>query len=168
MSSVIGGFRSVYCYSNWSVFGDANNHIAVHRQQTNHNIDWDPGQCLTYSINYFQRLTLESWYTDWEQTPLNRCQPLLAPHPDNHNIQTTDTPGFKPFTMLIIIYALINYSSLFLHTKLFNLFNCLIILMKQNNFGPAPQRFGLIRWNYSLPEGQVGFLNFISPYFLYT
>ena len=23
------------------------------------------------------------------------------PHPDDHTIRTTDTPGFKPFTMLI-------------------------------------------------------------------
>ena len=43
---------------------DANNHIAVHHQLTNHNIDWDSAQCLTYSTNYFQRLTLESWYTN--------------------------------------------------------------------------------------------------------
>ena len=60
--------------------GDANNHIAVHHQLTNHNIDWDSAQCLTYSTNYFQRLTLESWYTNLEQTPLNRCQQLRAPY----------------------------------------------------------------------------------------
>ena len=60
--------------------GDANNHIAVHYQLTNHNIDWDSAQCLTYSTNYFQRLTLESWYTNLEQTPLNRCQQLPAPY----------------------------------------------------------------------------------------
>ena len=34
--------------------GDANNHIAVHHQLTNHNIDWDSAQCLTYSTNYFR------------------------------------------------------------------------------------------------------------------
>ena len=28
-----------------------------------------------YSTNYFQRLTLESWYTNLQQTPLTRCQP---------------------------------------------------------------------------------------------
>ena len=28
--------------------GDANNHIAVHHQLTNHNIDWHSAQCLTY------------------------------------------------------------------------------------------------------------------------
>ena len=49
--------------------GDANNHIAVHHQLTNHNIDWDSAQCLTYSTNYFQRLTLES-----------RCQQLPPPY----------------------------------------------------------------------------------------
>ena len=49
--------------------GDANNPIAVHHQLTNHNIDWDSAQCLTYSTYYFQRLTLESWYTNLEQTP---------------------------------------------------------------------------------------------------
>jgi len=59
--------------------GDASNHIAVHHQLTNHNIFWDSAQCLTYSTNYFQRLTLESWYTNLEQTPLNRCQQLPAP-----------------------------------------------------------------------------------------
>ena len=60
--------------------GDANNHIVVHHQLTNHNNDWDSAQCLTYSTNYFQPLTLESWYTNLEQTPLNRCQQLPAPY----------------------------------------------------------------------------------------
>ena len=60
--------------------GDANNHIAVHHQLTNHNIDWDSVQCLTYSTNYFQQLTLESWYTNLEQMPLNRCQWLPVPY----------------------------------------------------------------------------------------
>ena len=55
------------------------NHIAVHHQLTNHNTDWDSAQCLTYRTNYFQRRTLESWYTNLEQTPLNRCQQLPAP-----------------------------------------------------------------------------------------
>ena len=59
--------------------GDVNNHIAEHHRLTNHTIDWDSAQCLTYSTNYFQRLTLESWFTNLEQTPLNRCQPLPAP-----------------------------------------------------------------------------------------
>ena len=33
-----------------------------------------------YSTNCFQRLTLESWFTNLEQTPLNRCQQLPAPY----------------------------------------------------------------------------------------
>ena len=47
---------------------DVNNHIAEHHRLTNHTIDWDSAQCLTYSTNYFQRLTLESWFTNLEQT----------------------------------------------------------------------------------------------------
>ena len=36
---------------------------------------------LQYKLtNYFKRLTLESWYTNLEQTPLNRCQQLPAPY----------------------------------------------------------------------------------------
>ena len=41
-------------------------------------IDWDSAQCLTYSANCFQRLTLESWCTNLEQTPLDRSQQLPA------------------------------------------------------------------------------------------
>ena len=37
-------------------------------------------ECVTYSTNYQQRLTLEIWYTNWEQEPLNRCQQLPAPY----------------------------------------------------------------------------------------
>ena len=59
--------------------GDVNNHISEHHRLTNHKIDWDSSECLTYSTNYFQRLTLESWYTNLEQTSINRCQQLLAP-----------------------------------------------------------------------------------------
>ena len=52
--------------------GDANNHIAIHHQLTNDNNDWDSAHiCLTRSTNYYQRLTLESWYTDLDQKPLN-------------------------------------------------------------------------------------------------
>ena len=52
--------------------GDVNNHIAEHHLQTKHQIDW-------YSDSY-QRLTLESWFTNLEQTPLNRSQQLPAPY----------------------------------------------------------------------------------------
>jgi len=58
--------------------GDANKHIALYHQRTNYNIDWDTAECLTYSTNYFQQLTLESWYTNLEQMPRYRCQALPA------------------------------------------------------------------------------------------
>ena len=48
--------------------------------QTNHQIDWDSATCITYSTDYYQRLTLESWFTNLEQTPLNRSQQLPAPY----------------------------------------------------------------------------------------
>ena len=33
-----------------------------------------------YSTDYYERLTLESWFTNLEQTPLNRSQQLPAPY----------------------------------------------------------------------------------------
>ena len=60
--------------------GDINNHIAEHHLKTNHKIDWDSAECVTYSTDYYQRITLESWFTNLEHTPLNRCQQLLAPY----------------------------------------------------------------------------------------
>ena len=68
---------------------DANNHSAVHHQLTNHNIDWDSAQCLTYSTNYFQLLTLESWYTNLAQMPLNRFQQPIG------TLQVNDLSGTK-------------------------------------------------------------------------
>ena len=74
--------------------GDVNNHIAEHHRPTNHTIDWDSVQCLTYSTNYFQRLTLESRCTNLEQTHLNRCQPLPAPCKRLiHDINITNEPN---------------------------------------------------------------------------
>ena len=58
--------------------GDVNNHIAEHHLHTNHKIDWDSAECVTYSTDYYKRLALESWFTNLEQTPLNRCQQLPA------------------------------------------------------------------------------------------
>ena len=54
--------------------GDVNNHIAEHHLQTKHQIDWDLATCIAYSTDYYQPLTLESWFTNLEQTPLNRSQ----------------------------------------------------------------------------------------------
>ena len=60
--------------------GDLNiNDIAEHHLKTSHTIDWDSASCLTYSTDYYQRITLESWFTKLEQTAPNRCQPLPAP-----------------------------------------------------------------------------------------
>ena len=56
--------------------GDVNNHIAEHHLQMKHQIDWDSATCITYSTDYYQRLTLESWFTNLEQTPLNHSQQL--------------------------------------------------------------------------------------------
>ena len=60
--------------------GDINNHIAEHHLKTNHRIDWDSAECVTYSTDNYQRITLKSWFTNLEQTPLNRCQQLPAPY----------------------------------------------------------------------------------------
>ena len=60
--------------------GDINNHIAEHHLKTNHRIDWDSAECVTYSTDYYQRITLESCFTNLERTPLNRCQQLPAPY----------------------------------------------------------------------------------------
>ena len=70
--------------------GDLNNNIAEHHLQTNHRIDWDSAECVTYSTDYHQRLTLESWFTNLEQTPLNRCQQLPAPYKRLINNTKTD------------------------------------------------------------------------------
>ena len=60
--------------------GDVNNHIAEHHLRTKLQIDWDSATCITYSTDYYQRHTLESWLTNLKQTPLNRSQYLLAPY----------------------------------------------------------------------------------------
>ena len=52
--------------------------VAEHHLTTKHQIDWDSATYITYSTDYYQRLTLESWFTNLEQTPLNRSQQLPA------------------------------------------------------------------------------------------
>ena len=39
----------------------------------------EAAECVTYSTNYNQRIVLESWFTNLEQTPINRCLKLPAP-----------------------------------------------------------------------------------------
>ena len=70
--------------------GDLNNNIAEHHLQTNHRIDWDSAECVIYSTDYYQWLTLESWFTNLEQTPLNRYQQLPAPYKRLINDTKTD------------------------------------------------------------------------------
>ena len=53
--------------------GDLNNNIAEHHLKTSHAIDWDCATCLNYSTDYYQRITLESWFTNLEQRAVNRC-----------------------------------------------------------------------------------------------
>ena len=68
--------------------GDVNNHIAEHHLQTKHQIDWDSTTCITYSTDYYQRLTLESSFTIQDYV-----------HPDDQTQPTLEmTPRFKPFT----------------------------------------------------------------------
>ena len=59
---------------------DVNHHISEHHLQMKHQIDFDSVTCITYSIDYYQRLTLESWFINLEQTPLNHSQQLPAPY----------------------------------------------------------------------------------------
>ena len=72
-------YTSVCCSKRATRSGDVNNHIAEHHLQTKHQIDWDSETCITYSTDYDQRLTLESWFTDLAQTSLNRSQQLPTP-----------------------------------------------------------------------------------------
>ena len=74
--------------------GDLNNNIAEHNLQTNHRINWNSAECVTYSTNYYQQIVLESWFTNLEQTPLNHCLQLTTLFKllvnDINNRQTTD------------------------------------------------------------------------------
>ena len=45
--------------------GDINNNIAEHQLKTSHTIDWDSATRLTYSTDYYQQITLESWFTNF-------------------------------------------------------------------------------------------------------
>ena len=54
--------------------------ISEHHLLTKHKIDWGSAECVTYITNCHLQLTLESWYTNLKQKPLNRCQKLPAPY----------------------------------------------------------------------------------------
>ena len=61
--------------------GDVNNHIAEHHLQTNHQIDCFSATFISYSTDYYQRLTFDQLVliTYLEQTSLNCSQQLQAP-----------------------------------------------------------------------------------------
>ena len=40
---------------------DNKNNIGEHHLQTDHRIDWE---CISFSTDYYQQLTLESWFTN--------------------------------------------------------------------------------------------------------
>ena len=40
--------------------GDLSNNIAEHHLKTNHTIDWDSPTCVTYSTDFYQRITLKA------------------------------------------------------------------------------------------------------------
>ena len=54
--------------------------LLVINLHTKHQIDWDSATCITYFTDYYQRLTLKSWFTNLEQMPLDRSQQLPAPY----------------------------------------------------------------------------------------
>ena len=84
--------------------GDVNNHIAEHHLQTKHQIDWDSATCITYSTDYYQRLTLESWFTNLEQTPLNRSQQL----PTNDLLTRSSKTNYERTTGELTIWLAID------------------------------------------------------------
>ena len=53
-------------------------------------MDWSSAECV--STNYQQRLVLESWYTNSEKVPLNRCQSYL--HLTNDSYMITNETVF--------------------------------------------------------------------------
>ena len=69
--------------------GDVSSHIAEHHRLTSHTFDQDFAHCLTYSSDYFQRLTLESWLTNLKQTQLLTapCKRLI------HDINIRNEPS---------------------------------------------------------------------------
>ena len=59
---------------------DFNNNVVKHHLKTSYAVDRVSATCLTYDTDYYQRITLESWFINLEQTALNRSQPLPAPY----------------------------------------------------------------------------------------
>ena len=94
--------------------GDLNNNIAEHHLQTNHRINWDSGECVIYSTDNIT-MTLKMTTAQVAETSVTVTNSSFQnyTHPDDHTRQTTDTPGFKPFTILLFI-TIISYSVFFM------------------------------------------------------
>ena len=45
-----------------NIKGDVNNHIAEQNLQTKQQIYWDSATRITFSTDYYQGLTLQSWF----------------------------------------------------------------------------------------------------------
>ena len=67
--------------------------------QTKHQIDWDSARRITYSTDYYQQLTLESWFTNLEQTPLNRSQQSTV----SGTVQTTYCSFARDVTAAMLV-----------------------------------------------------------------
>ena len=46
--------------------GGNKNNIAEHHLQTDYRIDWDSAERISFSTDYYNRLTLERWFTNLE------------------------------------------------------------------------------------------------------
>ena len=87
---------------------DVNNHIAAHHLQTKHQIDWDSATCITYSTDYHQRLSLESWFTNLEQMLLNCNQQLPAPYKGLIEVNQAKLINYERTTGQLTILLTIN------------------------------------------------------------
>ena len=85
--------------------GDISNHISEYHRQTKHKIEWDSAECITYSTNYQQRLTLVSWYTNSEKDLRTDVQSYLhltneshmtSNETDQQTIDGSETPKQQP------------------------------------------------------------------------
>ena len=77
--------------------GDASNHIAVHHQLTNHNIDWDSAQCLTYSTNYLMFLNIASFSLLYAALFLNSSPQIQMLFSRQEKLLISKVKVFDPF-----------------------------------------------------------------------
>ena len=86
-SRMMLAWSKCYCSPNTSVL-----QASHHNKITNHLLG-----ITDDSIVFVVRIVWSSgWGLFWKEL-------LLLPHPDDHTIPTTDTPGFKPFTNIVFV-----------------------------------------------------------------